>query len=439
MVTQHQEEVLTEGLNILKTSKRLLIKGSAGVGKTFVANELIRRIRNMIPTYGRTAICSAPTNKAVAVIKGKVTPNEDLVFVTAHSALKLKRHVNNKTGEVTYEPWFNDKYPPLKGIYLMVIDEASMLPMKIMGYIEEFATRFNVIVVFLGDDKQLNPVGELHSTVFLGKPIDWDEKGKVIKYEPYPEVELTEIVRQGEGNPIIHLSRNIPLIWKKEEMMIGDDLLRYGYTYTYIKDKIISRLAEINGTDEMKYLAYTNADVDNVNVLVRNLIYGKPAKVEVGETIIFNAPYGEDYFNNEELYVETIEVIEKKIGVPVKNNVVTGEFEVQLTDFKLYIVNGDIQIIHEDFDFQFEKIKKFVYLKCKSRAVDWKTYYTFVESFADIKYNHALTIHKSQGSTFKNTIINIKSVAINQKQSERERLLYTGITRASDLLILYNV
>ena len=44
-----------------------------------------------------------------------------------------------------------------------------------------------------------------------------------------------------------------------------------------------------------------------------------------------------------------------------------------------------------------------------------------------------------QGSTFEKTIINIKNINFNQDASEKERLLYTAITRASELLILYNV
>jgi hypothetical protein len=65
---------------------------------------------------------------------------------------------------------------------------------------------------FVGDDKQLNPVEE-DSPVFIGKPTLYDkleqisdetvkpyfyEKlGKWVTFKPYPQVELTEIIRQG--------------------------------------------------------------------------------------------------------------------------------------------------------------------------------------------------------------------------------------------------
>lgn len=44
-----------------------------------------------------------------------------------------------------------------------------------------------------------------------------------------------------------------------------------------------------------------------------------------------------------------------------------------------------------------------------------------------------------QGSTYKQVIVNIQNVNINKNQKEHNRLLYTAVTRASELLILYKV
>lgn len=44
-----------------------------------------------------------------------------------------------------------------------------------------------------------------------------------------------------------------------------------------------------------------------------------------------------------------------------------------------------------------------------------------------------------QGSTYKQVIVNIKNLSINQNFKEYKRLLYTAVTRASELLILYKV
>lgn len=44
-----------------------------------------------------------------------------------------------------------------------------------------------------------------------------------------------------------------------------------------------------------------------------------------------------------------------------------------------------------------------------------------------------------QGSTYKQAIVNHKDIKLCQDAVERERLYYTGVTRASDLLIIYNI
>jgi exodeoxyribonuclease-5 len=404
-----------------------------------MVNELVKQIP---VAYDKRINCSAPTNKAVAVLKGKVDELSNLDFVTTHSALKLKRHINFKTGDISFQPSFDKKYPPLKTTGLFVVDEASMLSQSLVDYIEEYATVYNVKVIFIGDEKQLNPVNEEHSPVF---------------HQGYPEVELTEIIRQGNGNPIIDLSRNLPSIGKGISMTNTE--MTEGYVYSNNKPKVIEELARVNGTDELKYLAWTNKEVDTMNFLVRRAIYGNPKKIEVGETLVFNAPYKELYFTNEEMKVKEAIVREKDFQF-VSNKM--GEINPGIGDdpyfgtikLKYYSVNpgktGEfdlfteqnivdrIIVIHEDSEKDYKKIVKLLKDKAKIADIDWKDYYQFVEQFADLKYNHAITVHKSQGSTYKQAIVNVKNLNMNRNKIEKNRLLYTAITRASELLILYN-
>lgn len=44
-----------------------------------------------------------------------------------------------------------------------------------------------------------------------------------------------------------------------------------------------------------------------------------------------------------------------------------------------------------------------------------------------------------QGSTYKQVIMNVRNMNLCKSPKERKRLLYTGVTRASELLILFNV
>lgn len=469
MLTTHQNQKFLEALEILLISKRLVIKGSAGVGKTYMVNELIKELMVKFNIYSANQIyCSASTNKAVGVLKEKVT--EDVTFITAHAALKMKRKIDKKTGKKSFEPSFHEKYPPLQGVKLFIIDEASMIPLHLLYYIEEYATRFNCVVIYIGDNKQLNPVGETDSPVFLGRPT-YHNKGMYtevpegfshlrhypdydVLFQEYAEVELTEIVRQKGGNPIIDLSRNLDSIKSKQDMRneIG------GYIYTYDEEKIIETLAAINGTDELKYLAWSNKDVDTMNMKVRKRIYGTPAKIELGESIVFDEPYG-DYFTNQEVKVSTLHKRKKKFyfleqavygGTDIMGELELEYYSINPTEQKKTIpgsweysdeidLKDNIIIVHENSEkILTDKLRELNAIASRG-LIPWTEYYAFLEQFAQIKYNHALTVHKSQGSTFGKAIVNIKNINFNQDVYERERLLYTAITRAADLLILYNV
>jgi len=432
-LTLHQEEKLNEINFLLSTGhKRILLKGSAGVGKTFLVNELIKSLKSSTKWIPKI-LASTPTHKALAVLRGKIT--EDIILNTIHSILQYRFYTNPQTGEKEFVSVPNQRYPPLKGVKYLIIDEVSMIPLEMLLTIEQHAKEQKTTVIFIGDDKQLNPVKENDSPVFLGCPLLLEDK-KTLSYTPYPTVKLTEIIRQGKGNPIIELSRNIINIWKSRDSFLIEDK---GYLYTENTQKIVAELALVNGTDELKYLAWTNNEVNVVNEVVRHLIYGdNPAKIEQGETIVFNAPYalGKEilYQTNEEIKVETLEIV-KKI------------YPIQFTDrgndikreYKIYLINDEVQVIHEDSMDIYKKDIEAMKINCFKRVLSFVYRNDFIDTFADFKYNHAITVHKSQGSTYKKVILNVGDLNRNFNNIEKQRLFYTAITRASDLLILYNV
>lgn len=464
--------MLNQSLKILETQDRLLIKGSAGVGKTFMVNSLIKSLITKLNNNTSKIYCSAPTNKAVKVLKEKIDSHEKIELLTTHSALKLKRIIDYKTGEISFKPSY-DKNPPLRNVGVFIIDESSMLNTSLLMDVETHATKNNCKVIFIGDNQQLNPVGEEHSPVFLGKPILTNpeenseneflmeyEKDLFVRFEPYPQVELREIVRQKEGNPIIDLSRNLDQISKKEpnKNAVG------GYIYSNDLNKVVETLSYVNGSDELKYLAYTNAEVDKINNLVRQNIYGVPNKIEKEEILIFNSPYKDVYFTNEEIKIENIEIKEKKFTFMTSNNSGVKEPDYEEISLKYYSINNyktqipafksldswevseynsedveNVIVIHEDSEKDFSRVCQLLKRNAKAGMITWAEYYRFSEQFADLKYNHALTIHKSQGSSYKQAIVNIGNININRNSTEKQKLLYTAVTRASDLLILYNI
>ncbi len=67
----------------------------------------------------------------------------------------------------------------------------------------------------------------------------------------------------------------------------------------------------------------------------------------------------------------------------------------------------------------------------------YKEYQTnIVDCFAQLNYGYCITVHKSQGSTFKNVFIDMNDILDNNNQNETSKCLYTSITRSSKSLRL---
>lgn len=443
-LTEHQNQVMNDILEALKNNKKkIVLKGSAGVGKTFLVQYLIKEYRKIRPSG--TVVIAAPTNRAVSVLMEKQPkPPYYMVFQTIHKALFLKRHINEKTGVVTFKPDYNPKRErPFKGCSLVIVDEASMLNSELLYYLESPEYAY-IPMIFLGDGKQLNPVGEQDSPIFLRK----DQSGQYIdlkigetevnyKVPEYEEFELTEIVRQGKNNPIIDLSYNLSKV-----SLLENNITEEGEGYRYTSD--FQECIDIIKADEesVRYLAWTNAEINSVNSTVRNQIYGNPNKVELGETIVFSEPYeGKDimYWTNYELKIKDLKIRTQKV-TPIFKFKYEDDGMQEITienDLTYYLINDDVKIIHESSYYDFLDMIKHIKHLTKF-GLSWKAYYSFSESFARFGYRYALTVHKAQGGTFKRVIINMKNLNLNKNLPERKRLWYTAITRASKEVILYN-
>lgn len=418
-LTQHQQDRLKTCLNILRDGDRILIRGLAGTGKTTLCKALIE---NLLPfTNGKYITCTAPTNKAVSVLRSKVIPMNRTTFISTHASLKMKRFIDEKTGKIFFEPNFHPKEPPLKNVYALIIDEASMINKNLLRHIEEWATIQKCKVIFLMDYHQLPPVNEVEMPVHtMG----------------YPDVELTEIIRQKENNPIINISLNLNLVNSKQDNLIKKEVLN-GYVFSNNFDKIIKKLSISNGTDYYKYIGYTNENVNKINSIVRYKLYGdNPPKIIEGETMIFDTPYAQTYSTNEEITVKNSRIVDKYVTYfDTVYNLKYYIINANYIDKDVYI--GGIKVIHEDSEKDFKTIKKKIKEAIKKCEMTWVDYYKFIEQFAQLKYNHAITCHKSQGSTYQNVILNINDFK-KCKGNEYYHLLYTGITRASNMVILYN-
>lgn len=431
------------------SSQMHLLQGYAGTGKTYITSKFVEWF--VMETGNKIAV-TATTNKAIKVLKSKVEFTDSrVVYSTVHSMLGLKE-VIDYTGKISFKA---DKTQTIKldEYEFLIVDEVSMLNDELFYEILNHTKR-GLKVLFVGDGKQIPPVGQESSIPF--------NEAMRRKY-CIGLSSLENIVRQVEGNPIIDLSmlvRSRPFYKDGFFNLIEPKVVdRQGIVKLSTADEdgdFLNELLQVYFTSEhfkrdadfMKVVAYRNVTVDYVNDEIRTMIFGEDkSKIMEGEKLIANSPIllrdgivDVVLFNtNDEFTVDEFKEETRYIGNGVMKYYRT---QVSYENILGETVVKHIDILHEDsqpnFDAIAEDLKKAAIQEKNPGAAAgrWVTYYNFIRTFADVKYNYAITAHKSQGSTYENCVVLESDLSVNRNKAEANKIKYTAFTRPSNLLFL---
>ena len=105
--------------------------------------------------------------------------------------------------------------------------------------------------------------------------------------------------------------------------------------------------------------------------------------------------------------------------------------------WRLFVVtdaNFDVEVtvLHESEQQRFQKE-----LKRLADGKQWQDFWILKQQrFANLNYSYALTVHKSQGSTFQNVFVDLPNLMRNSNIRERNQLLYVAVTRAAKRLFV---
>ncbi len=383
------------------------LTGYAGTGKTYLIGQLVDKVA----TYNPNIYLTAPTHKAKQVLYEK--SNKRFEAKTIHSFLKL-RLVHDYKGGYKLTP---DEFRDIPYDSIVFVDESSMLGLVEWEYIEKTE---DVTWVFVGDPAQLPPVNQ--------------DFCPAIKQS---DAHLNEIVRQQIDNPIIELSSRIRNQSSFDDLIDGDIIKVVNDRKEFLNESV-EIFKSSDDISKARVLSYRNVVVDKYNSYIRRKLYGKDAnRFVVGERLVAKDSWSDKgsaikyITNSEEFTINRIVISPKRIRKEYWKRYL---LDITTSDGK----RRKIDVLHEEENNRYKlKLEEYKSVAIGGDKSYWKHFYNLKESFADVDYAYAMTVHKSQGSTFENVFVDYDDLMVC-KRSERNALLYVAVTRPSEKLILFS-
>ena len=364
-----------------------IITGGPGTGKTTI----IKCIIDLYENQNMKVLLGAPTGRAAK----RMTESTGREAKTIHRLLDIVAGEEDMINKEVGEPLECD---------VVIIDEASMIDIFLMNNLLK-SIKLGTRVIIVGDVDQLPSVGS-------GNVLKDLIKSNILKV-----VRLKEIFRQGAESLIITNAHRI----NKGEMP---------YLNQKNKDFYFIREEDFDGILST-VLDLANRRLPNFNkswVKIRDIQVLSPLKkgplgvINLNEKLqeILN-PSSKDKKELKQknlIFREGDKVMQMKNNYTIKWSSVTGIGEKEGEG----VFNGDIGFIKAIDDEE----KTITVIFDDERKVVYDS-----DNIEELELAYAITIHKSQGSEFKVVII----PAFNGAPFIMNRnLLYTGITRAKDLV-----
>jgi len=386
-LTTEQQSALDKIIAFTNSNKReFALTGAAGTGKSTI----IKRLLNNYETH--EIVFTATTNKAVKIISSMGITDDAIEFCTIYTLLGLR--VKSQGGIDTLIKASKSSKSRLSDYRLVVIDESSMIGSALHDFIAKaLKSAPYTQIIYLGDSRQLPPVGEVISKTFL--------------IDDYAE--LTTIMRQAELSPVkewCNLIRDCIATknYTVPALPLRDNL--YLVTKTQAATMFAKAFTDVNNT---KIIAYRNATVDRYNSLVQSLLYPNlTTKFAIGERIVFRKPLcalatSPRYSFEEEVSPNFDEVV---LHTDYEGTVTSISDVTEYRSRFGMIPRVTIDIITEEGDklscnVAVDDAIVNTHKKLLADAKSWDEYYTMQAYFPVVKCVYAGTAHSSQGSSIK--------------------------------------
>lgn len=384
---EDQKEAIISAL----TNRLFILTGGPGTGKTTIVNAIVSTYKRLLRAEGMkedavlaNILLAAPTGRAAK----RLSEATNMPASTIHRLLGITGREN--LDDIDIEP--------LEG-RLLVIDEMSMVDTQLFALLVE-AIAANMHVILVGDKDQLPSVGP--GRVFY----DLLASGLL----SYRELEI--IHRQGKGSTIIELANEV-----KQGRLPANlterqpDRSFFPATGHQVRD-IVQKIAET-----WQKRGFSVADMQILSPMYRSAA-GVNELNELAQEI-FNP------------------LTPKKREIILKTGEIATSFRVgdkvmqTANDPENNVFNGDIGYIKTILyakDKENDAKEDMVSVEFDTGLVDYPR-----QNLIQLRLAYATTIHKAQGAEYKLVIMPMVNSFSRMLQ---RNLLYTGLTRASESLVL---
>lgn len=452
----HALEVFAEFLTDRDPYAVMILRGSAGTGKTTLSGAIVRTLKEI----RQKVMLLAPTGRAAKVF----SLNSGSPAYTIHRRIYREKSFSGVEGQFN----LNDN---LYTDTLFMVDEASMIANMGLGGMSfgsgcllDDLVHFvyqgrNDRLLLIGDKAQLPPVGEEESPALHAAMLE----GYGLKVY---ECDLNEVLRQSEESGILY---NATMI---RQMITHDDITQLPKIrfvgYSDIKPmpgaELIEALADSYhhvGLDDTIVVTRSNKRANIFNQGIRNMVLDREEELSQGDIlmIVKNNYYWmeEERKSNNKLQSNEIPAFlangDRAKVLKVRRRIDLYGFRfatllLQFPDYGNYELEATVlldtltseapALTHEQQEQLFHQIEEDyqdIPLKAdRMKAIRQDQFFNALQ----VKFAYAVTCHKAQGGQWAHVYVDQGYMTDDMLNPDYIHWLYTAFTRATEMLYLVN-
>ena len=422
----------------------MILRGSAGTGKTSLASVIVRTLLNL--QYKISLL--APTGRAAKVF----SLNSGQPAATIHRSIYRERTFAGLDG----------KFNLNANLYrnrLFMIDEASMISLTSVnstfgsGCLLDDLIQFvynerNCRMLLIGDKAQLPPVGEAESPALRTDVL------AAYGLKVY-ECDLNEVLRQSQDSGILYNATIIRQMITHDQATALPKIRFKGFADISIVpgDELIESLstsyAEV-GIDETMVITRSNKRANIFNQGIRNMVLGREEELTTGDMLmVVKNKYKEKQeeglsfiANGDRAIVRRVRNVRELYGFRFAD--VTLSFpDYDNTEEDMIVILDTLTteapaLTHEQNEQLFQQVlADYADVPLKSdrmKKIREDDYYNALQ----VKFGYAITCHKAQGGQWAHIYLDQGYMTDEMLTPDYIHWLYTAFTRATEHLYLVN-